>query len=430
MKRILSFILSINLIFILVPGTVLAAPSWPSAVSIEADGGILMEAQTGTVLFAKNEDQPYYPASITKILTALIVLEHCSLDEEVTFSHDDVYNVEAGSSTAGIDEGDVLTVRDCLYALMLASANESANALACHVSGSREAFAELMNQTAESLGCTGSHFANPSGLNDENHYTTAHDMALITRAAIQNPDFLEIDGARNYKLPPTKRNLEGGYVANHHRMLVKNTSVYYPGAFAGKTGYTSIAGNTLVTCAEKNDMTLIAVVLNGHQTHYSDTKALFDFGFDRFQALKAVDHETSYQALDNDMTIGGMTAQDNVSLELDKNSLVIIPKDADFSDTEASLSYELDEMRRIMLLPAFYMNTRAIPLDRSICALLPIHRQIQKTYPPDHRHSLHRQKPALLLLQKLPSKRKFLMQMPVPAHRHVPPLPKRHFHSF
>ena len=161
MKRILSFILSINLIFILVPGTVLAAPSWPSAVSIEADGGILMEAQTGTVLFAKNEDQPYYPASITKILTALIVLEHCSLDEEVTFSHDDVYNVEAGSSTAGIDEGDVLTVRDCLYALMLASANESANALACHVSGSREAFAELMNQTAESLGCTGSHFANP-----------------------------------------------------------------------------------------------------------------------------------------------------------------------------------------------------------------------------------------------------------------------------
>ena len=101
MKRILSFILSINLIFILVPGTVLAAPSWPSAVSIEADGGILMEAQTGTVLFAKNEYQPYYPASITKILTALIVLEHCSLDEEVTFSHDDVYNVEAGSSTAG-----------------------------------------------------------------------------------------------------------------------------------------------------------------------------------------------------------------------------------------------------------------------------------------------------------------------------------------
>ena len=130
------------------------------------------------------------------------------------------------------------------------------------------------------------------------------------------------------------------------------------------------------------------------------------------------------------MTIGGMTAQDNISLELDKNSLVIIPKDADFSDTEASLSYELDENAPDHAIARIYMNTRAIPLDRSICALLPIHRQIQKTYPPDHRHSLHRQKPALLLLQKLPSKRKFLMQMPVPAHRHVPPLPKRHFHSF
>lgn len=342
-KRIVFLILSIYFILFTCIRTALAASSWPSTVSIEADGGILMEAQTGTVLFAKNADQPYYPASITKILTALIVLEHCSLDEEVTFSHDDVYNVEAGSSTAGIDEGDVLTVRDCLYALMLASANESANALACHVSGSREAFAELMNQKAESLGCTGSHFANPSGLNDENHYTTAHDMALIARAAIQDPDFLEIDGARNYKLPPTKRNPEGGYVANHHRMLVKNTSVYYPGAFAGKTGYTSLAGNTLVTCAERNDMTLIAVVLNGHQTHYPDTKALLDFGFDHFQIVKAADHETSYKALDNDMTIGGMTAQDNISLELDKNSLVVIPKDADFSDTEASLSYELDE---------------------------------------------------------------------------------------
>ena len=174
MKR-LFFLLYCCLFPFLMPLTALAAPEWPSNVSIEADGGILMDADTGTVLYGKNMDQSYYPASITKILTALIVLENCSLDEMVEFSHDDVYNVEAGSSSAGIDEGDILTVRDCLYALMLASANESANALACHVSGSREAFAELMNQKAASLGCTGSHFANPSGLNDENHYTTAHD---------------------------------------------------------------------------------------------------------------------------------------------------------------------------------------------------------------------------------------------------------------
>ena len=231
--------------------TAAAAPQWPSDVSIQADAGIVMDSDTGTVLYGKNMDQPYYPASITKILTALIVLEQCDLNEMVTFSHDDVYNVEAGSSSAGIVEGDVLTVRDCLYALMLASANESANALACHVSGSREAFAQLMNEKAQSLGCTGSHFNNPSGLNDENHYTTAHDMALIASAAIQNPEFLTINGTRSYQLAPTKRTPEGGYVANHHKMLNKNEAVYYPGAFAGKTGYTSLAGNTLVTCAKK-----------------------------------------------------------------------------------------------------------------------------------------------------------------------------------
>lgn len=210
------------------PLAALGSPSWPSDVSIQADGGILMDADTGTILYGKNENQQYYPASITKLLTALIVLERCSLDEMVSFSYDDVYNVEAGSSSAGIDEGDILTVRDCLYALMLASANESANALACHIAGTREDFAKLMNEKARSLGCTGSNFANPSGLNDENHYTTAHDMALIAREVIKNPEFLTINNTRSYQLAPTKRSPQGGYVANHHKMLNKNESVYYP----------------------------------------------------------------------------------------------------------------------------------------------------------------------------------------------------------
>ena len=139
MKRFLSLFLCLTLILGILPSqTAYAAAEWPSDISISADGGILMDINSGAVLYEKNSHEPYYPASITKILTALIVLEHCDLDEMVSFSHDDVYNVEAGSSSAGIDEGDVLTVRDCLYALMLASANESANALACHVSGSRE----------------------------------------------------------------------------------------------------------------------------------------------------------------------------------------------------------------------------------------------------------------------------------------------------
>lgn len=343
MKRLFMLLLCICLSTGLMSQAALGAPAWPSGVSIQADGGILMDADTGTVLYGKNQNQQYYPASITKLLTALIVMERCSLDEMVTFSHDDVYNVEAGSSSAGIDEGDVLTVRDCLYALMLASANESANALACHVAGSREGFAELMNEKAESLGCTGSNFSNPSGLNDENHYTTAYDMALIAREVIKNPEFLTINTTRSYQLAPTKRSPEGGYVANHHKMFNRNEAVYYPGAFAGKTGYTSLAGNTLVTCAKQNGMTLVAVILNGHQSHYSDTKAMFDFGFRNFHSLQAVDYETNYRSLENDMTIAGMTAQNSISLLLDPDGRVVIPKDADFKDTESTLTFQLTE---------------------------------------------------------------------------------------
>ena len=345
MKRLFALCLAFALCA--VPMTAWAAPAWPSGVTIQADGGIVMEAGTGTVLYGKNMDHPYYPASITKILTALIVIESCDLNEIVTFSHDAVYNVEEDSSSAGIDEGDQLTVRDCLYALLLASANESANALAEHVSGTREAFADLMNQRAASLGCTGSHFANPSGLNDENHYTTAHDMAKIAQAAIQNPTFVEICSSRTYRLPnmkraPVEKYPDGFPIANHHKMWNRNDAAYYNGAFCGKTGYTSLAGNTLVTCAKRGDMTLIAVVLNGHLTHYTDTKAMLDFGFGNFQSLKISEFETTYTSLDNDMTIAGMTAKDTISLDLDEDSRIVIPKSAGFSDAVPHLSYTLD----------------------------------------------------------------------------------------
>lgn len=347
MKRILSLCLTLCLILGFAPVSARAELSWPDQISIQADAGFLMDADTGAVLYEKNADQPYYPASITKILTALIVLEHCSLDETVVFSHDAVYNVESGSSNAGLDEGDTLTVRDCLYALLLASANESANALAEHVSGSREAFAQLMNEKAQSLGCTGSHFANPSGLNDENHYTTARDMALIAQAAIANPVFVEICGTYSYRLPPTKRYPasefpNGRLITNHHRMCNPYDSLYYKGAFCGKTGYTSLAGNTLVTCARQENMTLIAVILNGHLTHYEDTRTLFDFGFNFFQSLSLSDYETAYSSIPNELTVGGMTSYDEISVSLAPSSRITLPKSASFQEVSAVLNYDLD----------------------------------------------------------------------------------------
>ena len=344
MKRLLSLILSVVLLAGLFPFRVqAAAPLWPENISIQAEGGIVMDADTGTVIFGKNIHTAYYPASITKILTALIVIERCDLDEMVTFSHNAVYNVESGSSSAGLDEGDVLSVRDCLYALLLKSANEAANALAEHVAGTTESFAELMNVRAASLGCQDSHFANPSGLNDPNHYTSAYDMALIGRAALENPTFMEIDSTLYYDLPVTKRNKEGLTIYPGHKMIKKNMPEYYSGALGGKTGYTSLAGNTLVTFASRDGMNLVAVVLNGHSTHYSDTKTMLNFGFRNFLTVPAADFDKDFTSIDNDMTIGGLSPTGLSGLELDPSMKITIPKDAVYSSITSRLSYDLTD---------------------------------------------------------------------------------------
>lgn len=300
-----------------------------------------MDADTGTVLYGKNIHNAYYPASITKILTALIVIERCGLDEMVTFSHDAVYNVEEGSKSAGLDEGDVLSVRDCLYALLLQSANEAANALAEHVAGSVDAFAEIMNARALSLGCQDSHFANPSGLNDPNHYTSAYDMALIGRAALNNETFMGIDSTLYYDLPATKRNREGLRIYPGHKMIKKNMPEYYSGALGGKTGYTSLAGNTLVTFARRDGMTLVAVVLNGHSSHYTDTKAMLNFGFKNFITVSAADFDTDFTSVENDMTIAGLSPTGLSGLELNPDMKITIPKDAAFDSVNSQLAYDL-----------------------------------------------------------------------------------------
>ncbi len=199
MKKIFSVFLCLSLFLGCLPARkVWAAAEWPSGISISADGGIVIDVNSGAILYGKNINESYYPASITKILTALIIIENCDLDDTVTFSHTAVNTLEPGATILGARAGDQLSVRDCLYALLLQSANEVANALAEHCSGSIEAFADLMNRRAESLGCTNSHFANPSGLNNENHYTSAYDMALISQAAFENPTFVEMDSTTYY----------------------------------------------------------------------------------------------------------------------------------------------------------------------------------------------------------------------------------------
>lgn len=251
--------------------------------TIQSEGAVVIDAATGTVLYGKNQNTRYYPASITKLMTALLVLENCQLGDTVTFSRTATENLESGAVSLKLTEGDKLTVEQCLYGLLLKSANEVANGLAEKVSGSVSGFDGLMNQKAAALGCTGTHFVNPNGLNDSNHYTTPYDMALIARAAFQNDTLRKIDTTLSYKFPATK-NAGERTITMGHKMMYSTDSRYYPGIIGGKTGYTSKAGNTLVTGAEKNGVRLIAVIMKSKSTHYADTKALLDYGFAKMAA--------------------------------------------------------------------------------------------------------------------------------------------------
>lgn len=263
-----------------------AADSTQSAVSaadisqpeIAAEGAVLLNAATGEVLYGKNQDQQFYPASITKVMTALVVLEHCNLNETVTFSETATTNLESGAVALGVSAGDQLTVEQSLYGLLLKSANEIGNGLAEHVSGSVSAFADLMNAKAKELGCKNTHFANPHGLNNENHKTTPYDMALILRAAVANDTFRKIDTTTSYQFPAIK-NAAARTITMGHKMMYKTDSRYYEGIIGGKTGYTSKAGNTLVTAVQRDGVRLIAVVMKAKGTHYTDTRAMLDYGF-------------------------------------------------------------------------------------------------------------------------------------------------------
>ena len=322
-----------------------AKPDWPLDTGCQSEAGIVMDLDSGAVLFAQNIHVQEYPASITKLLTALVVVENASMDEQVTFSHDAVYNVESGSGNKlQLEEGDVLSVKDCLYVMLLQSSNQAANALAEHVGGSREAFADMMNEKAASLGCRESHFVNPSGLNDPEQLTSAYDMAQIGAAFFGNPTLLEICSTTSATLPPTINNPNGRTYSMEHKLVVTGDSSdenYYPSAVAGKTGYTSLAGQTLVTYAEQDGRRQVAVTLKSTQrTHYSDTKTILDFGFARFKNVSVAENETDYVTGEEPVTIGDETYSPS-DLYLDEKAVVTLPNDAQFSDADKYLQTEI-----------------------------------------------------------------------------------------
>lgn len=250
--------------------------------NISAESAILMEQSTGNILYEKNHTKQMKPASTTKILTALIALENCDMNEIVTVSSN-AANTEGSSMY--IEEGDKLTVENLLYGLMMNSGNDAATAIAEHISGSEEEFSKLMNETAKKIGALNSNFITPSGLDDEKHYTTAYDLALITSYAMNNEAFKNIVKTKT-KVVTTEAKIKK-YLSNHNKLLS-----LFEGCNGVKTGFTKASGRTLVSSATRNDMQLISVTFNAPDD-WNDHIAMLDYGFENFEILTPLKNDVA-----------------------------------------------------------------------------------------------------------------------------------------
>jgi len=331
---------------------------WPDGPAVGAEGAILMEAETGTILYEKNIHEHLYPASVTKVLTCLIGMENCQMDETVKMSKEAVFSIPRDSSNIGLDVGEEISVEQCLYGILVGSANEAANALAEHVSGSIEDFVDLMNERAKELGCTDSHFVTTNGLHDENHYTSPYDLALIAQKFFDNELLCKMSSTPTYYIPqsPTQPD-EDLYVNTHNQLLFPGGKYNYEYLVGSKTGFTSDSRQTLVSCAEKDGMKLICVVMREESPHqFEDTISLFEYGFSNFQKLNIAANETNYTVENNDFfeTDNDVFGESKQILRINSSGDVVIPVTAVFEDLESVLSYETEEESSVASIQYLY----------------------------------------------------------------------------
>lgn len=329
--------------------------NWPAGPAIGAESAILLEANTGVILYAKNIDEKLYPASTTKLMTCLIAAENSRRDETVTFSHNAVFSIDKGSSNIGIDAGQAMPMEECLYGILTASANEVANGVAEHIAGSTDAFAELMNRKAEELGCKNTHFVNAHGLYDEDHYTTAYDLALIAKAFFQNELLSKIGNSASHHFEPTASQPDDFIVRNKHQLITGE--IPYEGIKGGKTGYTDEARQTLVTCAEQNGMKLICVIMKEESPEqFYDTVKLFDYGFTNFSAVNVSENETKYSIQNSNFfhTSSDVFGNSSPILSLNQDSYLILPGTTTFQNLDSKISYDTTEENEVAEIRYYY----------------------------------------------------------------------------
>ncbi|AIY82259.1 MAG: D-alanyl-D-alanine carboxypeptidase [Clostridium baratii] len=325
-KMLFSLFIFYNLIYI---GANAANNNPPN---INAEAAILIDANTGDVLYSKKGEDKHFPASTTKVLTALITLEHTNLNDVVTIGPNPPF---AKGSSIGLKEGEKFTVETLLTGLLLESGNDCAEALAEHVGGSIDNFAKMMNEKAKELGCTNSNFVNPSGLPDDNHVTTAHDLALIMQAALKNNDFIRISRLVSVELPASNLDGQKRWANNHNYLINPNSKYFYKYALAGKSGYTDVARHTFIISGEKDGQRLIAVFLKAEDKNknYEDMAKLLDYGFNNFENIKLY---SKGQEIEN-VKIGKDT---NIPLLIDRDVFATIKRD-EANSVKPTINYDL-----------------------------------------------------------------------------------------
>ena len=280
--------------------------SFASEVNLNSEAAILVEISTGRIIYEKNSTKKLYPASTTKILTAILVIENCNLNDLVTVRQSALDNIPTGYVTCNLQVGEELSVKDLLYALMIPSANDAAYVLAEHVAGSVDNFSVMMNDKAREIGCKTTHFVNPNGIHDDSHYSTAYDLYLLANYAMKNETFRNLVAATEDTLPATEKYPnEDRILKTTNELLNKNSrNYYYKNAIGIKTGYTSKAGNCLVAASSRDGLEFIAVVLNGGTTEdglnsrYVDSKKLFEYAYDNFTLTKIIEKGSVVQTLE------------------------------------------------------------------------------------------------------------------------------------
>ncbi len=315
------------------------------SMSVYSKSAILMDSSTGKIMYSKNALDKMYPASTTKVMTAILTLENCSLDEIVTVSKNATL-IPPTYTHAALKEGEQLSVKDLLYTLMLPSANDSAIALAEYIGGSVENFSTMMNNKAKEIGCTNTNFVNPNGIHDENHYSCAYDLALIGKYAMKNDTFREVVKTTTYELPANETmGIETRYFRTTNDLIRKSSEYYYPYCTGIKTGYTDPAENCIIASSKKDGLELIAVILGGEKTPEGksarniDCISLFNYGFDSYSLQTVCFANSSIKSID----IQNATPEtENLNLIAKDELTALIPKDSSISDIEPVIDLRQD----------------------------------------------------------------------------------------